>query len=78
MEIETYYVIMNKKGEFFSYDNRSGGYPSFRDSFKNGEKFKTKELANDFLHFSEYTQRMFKKDFEHCVVKKVKITYIVT
>lgn len=78
MSVEVYYVIMNEKGEFFAYDNNSGGYPYFGKNFKNGEKFKTMEMANDFLHFSEYTQRMFKKEFVNCVIKKVAVTYMIT
>lgn len=37
------------------------------------EKFRTEERANEFLYHAHYTQIMFKKEFKHCVVKKVTV-----
>ena len=34
MTEKIYYVIQDKKGEFFTPDNLSGGYPYFTDDFE--------------------------------------------
>lgn len=70
--MKEYYVIQNAKGKFFQTDNISGGYPCFIDDFEFCEKFKSKQFAEDFLK-GNYATKMFKKEFESCVVKTVKI-----
>lgn len=68
-----HYVIQNKEGKFFKVDNASGGYPCFIDNFEFCEKYDSMEFVNNFL-ISEYVTRMFKKEFEGCVVRKVIMT----
>ena len=67
-----YYVIQNDKGKFFKLDNISGGYPIFIDDFEFCEKFNSKQFAEDFLK-GDYATKLFKKEFENCVVRTVKM-----
>ena len=70
---DKYFIIVNEEGKFFGYDAYAKGYPYFSRSLYLVEKFRTEERANEFLYHAHYTQIMFKKEFKHCVVKKVTV-----
>ena len=72
MKAKEYYVIQNKEGKFFKADNASGGYPIFIDDFEFCDKYNSKQFAEDSLK-SDYATRLFKKEFEGCVVRTVKM-----
>ena len=72
MLVKEYYIIQNKEGKYFHIDNASGGYPCFLRDFENCEKYNSEQSVKNFLD-SEYVTRMFKKEFEDCIVKTVKI-----
>lgn len=44
-----YYVIQNEEGKFLKIDDLSGGYPCFIDDFEFCEKYKSRQLAENFL-----------------------------
>lgn len=73
MNEKEYYVIQNSKGKFFKIDTSSGGYPYFVDDFEFCDKYRSRQLAEDFLK-SEYATRMFKREFADCTIRIVKIT----
>ena len=73
MTRKEYYVIQSKEGRFFKVDNASGGYPYFIDDFEFCEKYNSEEFVKNFLN-GEYVTRMFKKEFEGCVARKVTMT----
>lgn len=75
---KTYYVIANKNGEFFSYDQMTGGYPYFGKYHESAEHFQTAEKAEEFLLHSNYTTNQFHDTFAKCSVKKVTITETVS
>lgn len=68
-----YYVIQNSAGDFFKIDNISGGYPYFIDDFEFCEKYNSREVAENFLQ-SDYATIMFRKEFENCSVRTVRLT----
>ena len=72
MKAKEYYVIQNKEGKFFKADNASGGYPIFIDDFEFCDKYNSKQFAEDSLK-SDYATRLFKKEFEGCVARTVKM-----
>lgn len=69
-----YYVIQNKEGKFFKMDSASGGYPCFIDDFEYCHKYTSRNLMEQFLYTSDYTTRLFKKEFEGCAVKTIIMT----
>ncbi|MFQ7208561.1 MAG: hypothetical protein ACLRPZ_03855 [Coprococcus sp.] len=72
MDRKEYNVIQNSNGKFLKIDDLSGGYPCFIDDFEFCEKYKSRQLAEDFLKSIYVTQR-FQKEFAGCVVKTVKM-----
>ena len=48
MTEKIYYVIQDKKGEFFTPDNLSGGYPYFTDDFEFCERYNSEDSAITF------------------------------
>ena len=72
MKQKEYYVIQDKGGRFFKVDNISGGYPRFIDDFEFCEKYSSRQFAEEFLK-GNYATQMFKKEFDGCIVKKVKM-----
>lgn len=75
MERKEYYVIQNEEGKFFKADNLSGGYPCFIDDFEFCAKYKSKQIADDFMK-NNYTTKMFKKEFKGCTVRMVKMILV--
>ena len=73
MKAKEYYVIQNNKGKFFKTDNISGGCPRFIDDFEFCDKYHLKQVAEDFLK-KDYATRLFKKEFEGCIVRTVKMS----
>ena len=49
MDRKEYNVIQNSNGKFLKIDDLSGGYPCFIDDFEFCEKYKSRQLAEDFL-----------------------------
>lgn len=73
MIIEEFYVIQDDKGKFFHIDTVSDGYPYFSNNWRTCEQYNSKQCAENFLKESDYTTRMFKKEFENCVVSRVEV-----
>ena len=57
MDRKEYNVIQNSNGKFLKIDDLSGGYPCFIDDFELCEKYKSRQLAEDFLKSIYVTQR---------------------
>lgn len=72
MNRKEYYVIQNTNGKFFKADNISGGNPIFIDDFEFCDKYASKQFAENFLK-RDYASKLFKKEFEGCIVRKVKM-----
>lgn len=75
MTEKIYYVIQDKKREFFTPDNLSGGYPYFTDDFEFCERYNSEDSANNFLN-SKYATEQFAKEFIGARVRKVEIRLV--
>ena len=56
MDRKEYNVIQNSNGKFLKIDNLSGGYPCFIEDLEFCEKYKSRQLAEDFLKGTYATQ----------------------
>lgn len=72
MDRKEYNVIQNSNGKFLKIDNLSGGYPCFIEDLEFCEKYKSRQLAEDFLK-GTYATQSFQKEFLDCTVKTVKM-----
>lgn len=71
MILKEFYVIVNKNGEFFHFDQHSGGYPCFMDTYTSAEKYNTKEDVDKFLN--SYYHKLFEKEFKDISIKKITV-----
>ena len=74
MSLEEYWVIQNRNGKFFKLD--AGGYPAFITDCHSGQKYKSREFAEQFLN-EDYATRMFKNEFAGSTVKKVEVLTLI-
>lgn len=68
-----YYVIQNKEGKFFKFDNTRGGCPLFIEDFEFCEKYYSEQFVKNFIA-SKYVTERFKEEFENCAIRKVVMT----
>lgn len=67
-----YYVIQNREGKFFKLNSNFLGPPKFIDDFVDCHKFRSRQLAEDFMK-DTYVTKIYKDEFRNCVLRRVNL-----